>query len=66
MPPAATKCDLIDRVLGGTLRTYIANRRAANRSWAGIASDLRVDHDVEVSDDLLRLWYGPDRAADNA
>lgn len=48
---------LVDAVLDGQLREYVAGRRAAGRSWRQAALDLYRDHEVEVSHETLRSWY---------
>lgn len=63
MPGAATKRELIDRIMKGRLSEYLATRREADPplSWARIVSDLRVDFDVEVSDESIKAWYAEDQ-----
>jgi len=47
---------LLDRPIG----EYIAERRAANRSWRLIARDLMNDTDgkIDVTEATLRNWFG--------
>jgi hypothetical protein len=63
MPPAVTKVELLDRLMGGKLREYVLGRRDTGRSWAGISADIRADYDVDFSDERLRLIFGDEQAA---
>ncbi len=42
----------------GGLDGYVADRRAAGKSWAAISRDLWTDHQLNVSYETLRAWFG--------
>lgn len=48
---------LADSLLEGKLREFVLSRRARSVSWRGIAKDLKVAVDVDVSFEALRLWF---------
>lgn len=47
---------LIDRAIGGGLRDFIADRRAAGTSLEQIARQLDAEHDVSVATETIRRW----------
>ena len=62
MPEPTPMFRLADLILDGQLRTFIAERRAAKRSWRLIARDLyeATDGQVDVTYETLRSWAGDD------
>lgn len=42
----------------GGLDTYVADRRAVGKSWAAISRDLWTDHQLALSHETLRAWFG--------
>lgn len=48
---------LADTLLDGKLDQYVAERRAAGRSWRLITRDLLDDVEVDVTERTLRSWY---------
>ena len=48
---------MIENRLDGTLADYVARNRAASMSWRAMAADLRERTGVEVSNEVLRLWF---------
>lgn len=55
-PPAMTKRELLDVVMGGRLAAYVEARRPL-ASWQRIAGDIREEFGVAVSDESLRQWF---------
>lgn len=53
---------LAEALLGQPLATWVAERRAAGKSWRKIAADLSVSTGgaARISRETLRSWYGPD------
>lgn len=49
---------LADTLLGGTLDSYVTERREAGKSWRMISLDLHDDIAVDISHETLRQWYG--------
>jgi hypothetical protein len=47
---------LVDRILGGTLRTELEKRRAEGDSYDAIARWLATEHDIQVTDETVRGW----------
>lgn len=54
---------LADHLIDGGLESYVRAKRAAKRSWRGIALDLREDIDLDITDETLRNWFPELRAA---
>ena len=62
MPPTP-KYDLIDRVLGGTLRTKLNAWRAEGLSYEQIARRLDNEHDINVSTATVCRWLTAEAVA---
>lgn len=56
---------LLDHMLDGKLRDYVAKRRTAGHSWRRISLDLHDDCGVDVTHETLRNWFA-DLSADAA
>lgn len=56
-PTGTTTRRLADVLLHGKLDEYVADRRAAGKSWRRITLDLRDDIQVDVTHNTLRSWY---------
>jgi hypothetical protein len=57
MDTPTTTQRLADVLLDGRLKEYVAERRAANRSWRLIARDLYEHTGVDVTYETLRRWF---------
>lgn len=55
--PTATQ-RLLDHLMDGELRAYVAQRRSNGKSWRQISLDIRDDTHVDVTHETLRNWYG--------
>jgi hypothetical protein len=54
---------VIDRIFDGNLRLRLDEWREQGWSFQRIANELRDEWGVEVSDETVRSWFGPDGEA---
>ena len=64
-PTGTTTRRLADVLLDGKLDEYVAERRAAGKSWRRITLDLRDDTAIDITHGTLRSWY-PDEPGDDS
>lgn len=59
---------LADALLGddGPLESYVAQRRAAGRSWRLVARDLYEKVDVDLTPEILRRWFSDESSSEMA
>lgn len=52
---------LADLKIPGGLEAFVARHRKAGSSWATISRDLWALHDLTLSHETLRQWFGGDQ-----
>ena len=55
MAPTDTS-KLVDRIIPGGLSPYLAAARSAGETYATITFRLRIEHDIEVTQETVRRW----------
>lgn len=58
-----TRRELIDRVLDGRLDSILTERRSDGWSYQRIANELRDEHAIDVSDEVIRRWCSSEPVA---
>lgn len=60
-PPTSTiKQRLLDALMDGHLAAFVAERRAANKSWREIEYDVAEATGERVTHESLRAWFPED------
>ena len=54
--PMPSRYDLVDRIVPDGLKVYLDQARRRGDSYATIARNLYVDHDIEVTAETVRAW----------
>jgi hypothetical protein len=49
---------LFQQLAGVPLADWIADQRAAGKSWRQLERDLRLEYDLELTNVTLISWYG--------
>jgi transposase-like protein len=66
MADASSLRRLAERSFDGDLAGWVTAKRAGGESWRGISAELITEHELNVSHETLRAWYGKDDPAERA